>query len=422
MLEEVKRRELTKPPPVDKEKKQILDLSAEFSKCELASSEEDQKDKERPELIVEPAAKDLTPELVLIQAEDYGGGIALPHYGYRRPSVDYFNSNLMSYNFVIADISSGENNVYFYDERGQGKGADALCSLRIRYHLQKMEHFTTNGTIPTLTMSLLDNCVGQNKSQHVMMFASLLSLLFYDTVAYMYFLPGHTHMHPDRVVGWCKQVIRGLNLYTSPQIVEECQAISSVNAVYLQGNDADFPFRAGWGEKLSKWFKRLPDGYTSCYFFEFSKGYCTYRHLATTPDSEAHTVHIYDHTEAFKKRVMVDFFSCSPPRVPKMKDLTLPRNPGCSLPKTKLVSLAKKYFSISVKYRPFYPEVLVEEAQKVQDSGKKRAKKRKNKAGKTPVSIKKRKVGRPKSLPPVGKGIVSVASDFRWTKDIVIKE
>ena len=38
---------------------------------------------------------------VQIQAEDYGGGIALPHFGYRRPSADYFNSNLMTYNFVI---------------------------------------------------------------------------------------------------------------------------------------------------------------------------------------------------------------------------------------------------------------------------------------------------------------------------------
>ena len=74
---------------------------------------------------------------VQLQAEDYGGGIALPHYGYRRPSADYFNSNMMAYNFVIADISSGEYNVYFYDERSQGKGADALCSLRLRYHLRK---------------------------------------------------------------------------------------------------------------------------------------------------------------------------------------------------------------------------------------------------------------------------------------------
>ena len=67
---------------------------------------------------------------IQLLAEDYGGGIALPHYGFRRPSSDYFNSNLMTYNFVMADITGNVNNVYFYDERHQGKGADALCSLR----------------------------------------------------------------------------------------------------------------------------------------------------------------------------------------------------------------------------------------------------------------------------------------------------
>ena len=78
-----------------------------------------------------------------------------------------------------------------------------------------------------------------------MMFGSLLSLLFYETVAFMYFLPGHTHMHPDRVVGWCKQMIRGLNLYSLSQIVNECQKICSVHAEHLQGSDTDFPFRVG---------------------------------------------------------------------------------------------------------------------------------------------------------------------------------
>ena len=82
-------------------------------------------------------ANELTSSLVQIQAEDYGGSIALPHYGYKRPSADYFNSNLMAYNFVVSDISADKNIVYYYDERHQGKGADALCSLRMRYHLRK---------------------------------------------------------------------------------------------------------------------------------------------------------------------------------------------------------------------------------------------------------------------------------------------
>ena len=77
------------------------------------------------------------------------------------------------------------------------------------------------------------------------MFASLLSLLFYETVVFMYFLPGHTHMQPDRVVGWCKKAIRGLNLYTLGQIADESRKVASIQAAHLQVTDPDRPFRVG---------------------------------------------------------------------------------------------------------------------------------------------------------------------------------
>ncbi|CAK9229230.1 unnamed protein product [Sphagnum troendelagicum] len=38
-------------------------------------------------------------------------------------------------NFIISDITANRNNVLIYDERGQGKSADALCSLRLLFHL-----------------------------------------------------------------------------------------------------------------------------------------------------------------------------------------------------------------------------------------------------------------------------------------------
>ena len=167
---------------------------------------------------------------IQIQAEDYGGGIALPHYGFKRPSADYFNSNLMGYNFVVADVTSGKNHVFFYDERHQGKGADALCSLRLRYHLNKTRECRARGVRQKISMSLLDNCVGQNKSQLVMKFFCMLSLIFYDRVALLFFLPGHSHMIPDRVVAYCKCAIKRLNLYTLGQIAQECNRIQGVNA------------------------------------------------------------------------------------------------------------------------------------------------------------------------------------------------
>ena len=137
----------------------------------------------------------------------------------------------MTYNFVISDITSGNNNVYFYDERHQGKGADALCSLRLRYHLNKIREYREKKVIPKLSMSLLDNCVGQNKSQVVMKFLCMLSILFYETVACLYFLPGHTHMQPDRIVAYCKHAIKGLNLFSLGQIVEQAGNVEGVQAV-----------------------------------------------------------------------------------------------------------------------------------------------------------------------------------------------
>jgi hypothetical protein len=53
----------------------------------------------------------------------------MPHYGHSRPSANYFNSNFMVSNFVVADLTSNSSDVFFYDDRVQGKDADALYSL-----------------------------------------------------------------------------------------------------------------------------------------------------------------------------------------------------------------------------------------------------------------------------------------------------
>jgi hypothetical protein len=62
----------------------------------------------------------------LVIAEDYGQSVALPHFGFRRPSADYFNSNLMVHLFVMADISRKQNKIMMYDEQCMGKEKDAL--------------------------------------------------------------------------------------------------------------------------------------------------------------------------------------------------------------------------------------------------------------------------------------------------------
>jgi hypothetical protein len=93
----------------------------------------------------------------------------MPHYRHLRPSVDYFKFNLMVSNFVVADLTSTNSNVFFYDERAQGKDVDALCSLQFTYHLKKFKMLLNHKIImPKILLIILNNYVGQNKLQLVM--------------------------------------------------------------------------------------------------------------------------------------------------------------------------------------------------------------------------------------------------------------
>lgn len=103
---------------------------------------------------------------VRLQCEDYGGNLTLPHYGRNRPGRDYYVSNLSIMNFIISDLTTGLNNAFLYDERAMGKGCDALCSLRWIYHFKLYIQCRDSATVfPDTLYIIMDNCVGQNKSQ-----------------------------------------------------------------------------------------------------------------------------------------------------------------------------------------------------------------------------------------------------------------
>jgi hypothetical protein len=161
-------------------------------------------------------------QTIQIQIEDFSGSFPLPVYGLKRPSVDYFNSNLLMHNFIIADVTHGINRVLLYDELARGKEHDALCSLRITYHLhQRKMYLQMNQNHPESShflMHILDNCVGKNKSRVDFMFYAMLSLVFYKKVVLLYLLPGHSHNAADRVVAWCRRKMKAVNIYSPEQI------------------------------------------------------------------------------------------------------------------------------------------------------------------------------------------------------------
>ena len=119
--------------------------------------------------------------VVRLQCEDFGGNFVLPYFGKSRPGRDYYTSNLTMYNFVVSDLASGHNYVYLYDERAMGKGCDALCSLRWNHHLKMFKKFKeSNSTedFPDTLYLIMDNCVGQNKSQVYL----IITLNFFYTI------------------------------------------------------------------------------------------------------------------------------------------------------------------------------------------------------------------------------------------------
>eukprot|EP01032_Pedospumella_encystans_P013339 gene13340-15365_t len=303
---------------------------------------------------------------VLVQAEDFGGSIPMPFYGFARAQADYFNSNLMLHPYVTTDMVTNVNHVAFFDERGQDKGADCLCSLRMRYHLMQSSLYSTAIIKPRVSISIMDNCVGQNKSQVMMKFFAMLSVLLYDKMVLLYLIPGHSHMKPDRVVGWVKNAIKGLNLYIPNEIVDKVNKVKGIKAEFLDHRSADRPFFVGWEALLNKYFRNMPAGFTAFYFFEFDKGNVTYRHTGSTPDAEAavHSMLLGDYG-AVKKALLQELFGVSSAAdlsIDSIQTMKLARHKGNALKLKKVKSLSKKYFSIPRQYLDYYPQVVEDNA------------------------------------------------------------
>ena len=161
------------------------------------------------------------------------------------------------------------------------------------------------------------------------------------------------------------------------------------------------PFRTGWGDFLSKYFKPMPAGFTSNYFFEFEEGWCTFRHLVTTPDDQAVHHKMCDDITGTRSAILQELFGVLSIQDAKMIQLTLPRHKGRKLKSTKLKSLAKKFFSIPEKFISYYPDVQGIDTEEVDHENKQLSinlRSRRKKVVPGVAQIKKRKVGRPKQV------------------------
>jgi hypothetical protein len=179
---------------------------------------------------------------IQIQIKDFGGSFAMPHYAHSQPSVDYFNSNLMVLNFIVVDFTNNSADVLFYDERAQGKDADALCNLQFTYHSNKFKTMLEcKQAMPKILVVILDNYIEQNKSQLVMQFFTLLSITFYIKVVFIYLIPRHSHNTTDWIITWCHNAMKGKNFYTPMAIIEAINQVKGVNAKFIDHHDSERP-------------------------------------------------------------------------------------------------------------------------------------------------------------------------------------
>jgi hypothetical protein len=221
----------------------------------------------------------------------------------------------------------------------------------MNYHLSKLDSGAE------VSLSILDNCVGQNKSNVVMKFAAMMSLLFYKKVVLLFLIPGHSHMIADRVVAWMKNAIQGVQIHHPGQLVQHCNNIHSVNSVFLDHKDNKRPFFTGWDGILDKYFDNLPAGFTSSYLFEFENGQVMYRHLVSTPDEEAVVKDLCRNSDSVKSAVSKELFGSCHRKEWTLDKIRLPRHPLVALKLQKLKSLMNKYFSIPPQHLSYYPDI-----------------------------------------------------------------
>ena len=206
-----------------------------------------------------------------IESHDYGGNLVMPWYGIKRPGLDYYLSNLNIYCFVIVKLTRyGQKNlIKVYDERAAGKNADALCSLRFNHYLSKYIKDRDNQELHKRAKYLfviMDNCVGQNKSQVVlMMFSMLATIGLYDGIVLHFLEAGHSHGSPDVAIAHAKRVLKD-NYDVPEEIVSAMNTVHGVDATYIDFRDAinpecqsDYPFRTGWESFFAEHYVPIPN-------------------------------------------------------------------------------------------------------------------------------------------------------------------
>ena len=301
------------------------------------------------------------PTYFSLACEDYGGGFALPWYGKKRPGSDYFLSNWTVNQFYISDMVQGLNHVFMYDETPAGKGADAVCSMRMYHFIQDQKNRKAQGIDGKnqVRMSVRDRCVGQNNSQATSKFQMASALIFGFFQIVLYMVSGHSHNQCDIAVAHARKMLRNKNLFSLQELVDAMDKMPSLLPQNLTPRDGFQPFRSGWLEVLDKYITTpMPPGYTQYHYQEYNPvdGTVKLKMLASSSDAEAITFTMVADPKACREALMLELFGSTRLDEVTLENLRLPRTPKKVLTEKKIKSLREKMPGIPPKYWQHYPE------------------------------------------------------------------
>ena len=85
----------------------------------------------------------------------------------------------------------------------------------------------------------------------------------------IFFIPGHSHMIPDRAVAWLKAGIKGKNIYNPNDLDNEINRVKNINAKFISHTDRNRPCFKDLDEFHGTHLKKLTEDFTNNYVLEF---------------------------------------------------------------------------------------------------------------------------------------------------------
>jgi hypothetical protein len=108
------------------------------------------------------------------------------------------------------------------------------------------------------------------------MFMCLMSMTFYKRVICHYFVSGHSHMVPDRVISHVKRSFGTNDMYLPEEMITKMNTISTVTGEFHDHNDPSRLLFTGWEKVLKDHFIPIPsieNGYKKNHFSKFADGH-----------------------------------------------------------------------------------------------------------------------------------------------------